>query len=90
MALIDDPRYRELKQWSGQYERATGEQGFLYPYGPGGGEPTRFVFHRVVCLGIGPAHTYARGLLRLAQEHREKEAAARRAAEIAQEMKELT
>lgn len=88
MPLIDDPRYRELKENAEFYQRVTGDQAYLYPSAPGGGEPVRFVFRKAVCLGLGPASAYAQGLARLAQEHLNKEAAARRAAEIEEEMKE--
>ncbi|MEV6401256.1 hypothetical protein AB0M39_41880 [Streptomyces sp. NPDC051907] len=89
MLLIEDPRYQGIKRDAAHYERVTGEQGLLYPSSPGGGgEPTRFVFGRHVALGMQAAQTYAKGLALLAREQEEKEAAARRAAEIAEEMKD--
>lgn len=89
MPLIDNPRYAQMKQDAEYYERVTGEQAFLYPSQPGGGEEARFVFAQGVRLGIKAACTYASGLRRMAWDREQQESAARRAAENAEEMKEF-
>lgn len=92
--LINDPRLLEIKRHSTRYTEATGKQGYLYAYAPGGTGPdsyTRFVFGGgVIRCGIKEALSYARTLGTIAEQQEREAAQAAQRTQLIESIKDIT